>query len=106
MLKYIVELVKASYEKGAMIFQLLLLPSLAEGQQCNQTLPTVHEVDRCPVSASEWRDAVKRKRCDTLANTQNCSEPEKFVYHCLVNEKNNGLVEVCAPVWVLTGKSV
>ena len=87
-------------------FQLLLLPSLAEGKLCDQSLPTVHEVDRCPISVSEWALAAKRKRCDTLASAQNCSKPEKFAYHCLVNENKNGLVEVCAPVWVLTGKWV
>lgn len=92
--------------KSPTLFQLSLLQSLAEGNLCDQSLPTIHEVDRCPITEWEWARAAKRKRCDTLASAQKCSDPEKFAYHCLVNEKNNGLVEVCAPVWVLTGKSV
>ncbi|XP_078310507.1 uncharacterized protein LOC144618419 [Crassostrea virginica] len=106
MMLVILKVQPANAAVTSMALLLLLFPSLAEGNLCPQSLPTIHKVERCPLSASEWALAATKKRCDTLASVQICSKPEKFAYHCLVNEKKNGLVEVCAPVWVLTGKSV
>lgn len=87
------------------LFQLLLLSfHYTEGQICPQSLPTVREVDHCPTSAKEWNLSANKKKCQLLASIQNCSVPEKFVYHCLVNEEHDGLIEVCAPMWILSGK--
>lgn len=72
---------------------------------CNESLPTVQKVTHCPSNFTELQLAVKRKRCDALANKQTCvPDPNKFVYHCLVNQQNDGFVEFCAPEWILPGK--
>lgn len=71
---------------------------------CNESLPTVQKVTHCPRNFTELQLAVKRKRCDALANIQTCVDPKKFVYHCLVNQQTDGFVEVCAPEWILAGK--
>lgn len=70
---------------------------------CNESLPTVQKVTHCPRNPAELQLAVERKRCDALANIQTCVDPKKFVYHCLVNQQNDGFVEVCAPEWILAG---
>lgn len=75
-----------------------------EANQCDESLPTVQNVTHCPRNDYEWQLAVKRKRCDALASIQTCVHDRgKFVYHCLVNKQADGLVEVCAPNWILTG---
>lgn len=70
---------------------------------CNESLSTVQQVTFCPRSFTELQLAVERKRCDALAKIQTCVDPKKFVYHCLVNQQNDGFVEVCAPEWILAG---
>lgn len=51
-------------------------------------------VDICPVSEEEWRQAGARKNCTAFANQ--CSEPDKLVYHCVIDPYVNQLIEVCA----------
>lgn len=51
-------------------------------------------VDICPVSEEEWRRAETRKNCAEHANK--CSEPDKLVYHCVIDPYVNQLIEVCA----------
>lgn len=51
-------------------------------------------VDICPVSEEEWRQAAARKNCTAFANR--CSEPDKLVYHCVIDPYVNQLIEVCA----------
>ncbi|XP_061195600.1 uncharacterized protein LOC133203828 [Saccostrea echinata] len=73
-------------------------------KQCIESFPTIKGVKQCPMTEEAWLHAAKRKRCDALANIQTCvPEPDRFVYHCLVNQWGNGTVEVCAPIWILTG---
>ncbi|XP_062586986.1 uncharacterized protein LOC134248588 isoform X1 [Saccostrea cucullata] len=73
-------------------------------KQCIESFPTIKEVKQCPMTEEAWQNAAKKKRCDALANLQTCvPEPGRFVYHCLVNQWENGTVEVCAPIWILTG---
>lgn len=54
------------------------------------------------------RTAVERrkeiKNCEAIAKKQNCTESNKFLYHCVINEYGDALVEVCAPVYIMNGK--
>lgn len=84
-------------------FQFLLLSNYAEGQPCIESKPTLAVVDHCPLTAEEWASAAENKHCHALESNQKCVDPHKFVYHCLLNE-NNVSVEVCAPIWGLSGK--
>lgn len=47
--------------------------------------------------------AAKRKNCEMMAPYQNCTEPENFKYHCLINELLNATLEICAPIYYLPG---
>ena len=42
--------------------------------------------DRCPQNKAEWKEREKQFKC-----------PEADVYHCVLNSRKSGLVEVCAP---------
>lgn len=51
-------------------------------------------VEDCPYSAEKWNEAAAKKNCS--ANANQCDEPEKFVYHCVINAYANQTLEVCA----------
>lgn len=67
---------------------------VAGSNSCGVTRSTVQVVDGCPVSEKSWREAAEKKRCDVPA--KQCSEPEKLVYHCVINPYINQTLEVCA----------
>lgn len=51
-------------------------------------------VDRCPETEEEWREAAERKNC--FQHVNQCDEPGRFEYHCLINPYINRTLEVCA----------
>lgn len=65
-----------------------------EGNSCSVSPETVDVVPRCPDTEEEWRKAEQRKNCSAFADR--CNEPDKFVYHCVVNPYVNQTLEVCA----------
>lgn len=67
---------------------------VAGSNSCGVTRLTVKAVARCPVSEKSWREAAEKKRCDVPA--KQCSEPERIVYHCVINPYVNQTLEVCA----------
>ena len=60
-------------------------------------------VQSCPTTKEELEKQKARKNCEALKKQQNCTEPEKFQYHCVINELENSLVEVCAPEYIING---
>lgn len=72
-------------------------------KMCLESVPTVSVVPRCPSNAKEWVSAAKQKSCNELGRIQTCTNPDKFVYHCVLNKQGTQLLEVCAPTWFLTG---
>lgn len=71
---------------------------------CPESISTLSVVSHCPSNATEWVSAAKRKSCNDLGKVQSCTEPDQFVYHCVLNQEATQLLEVCAPVWFLSGK--
>lgn len=67
---------------------------VADSNSCKVTRLTVKVVDRCPVSEESWREAAEKKSCDVSA--KQCSEPERLVYHCVINPYVNQTLEACA----------
>lgn len=59
----------------------------------------VEQVDSCPQTAVEWKEAAARKSCKNIL--QNCSSLE---YHCVINAWKNETIEVCAPKVLIVGK--
>lgn len=55
---------------------------------------TVRGVENCPDSEEKWKEAAARKNCAAYA--RQCDEPERLVYHCVINSFINATLEVCA----------
>nr|XP_034334900.1 uncharacterized protein LOC117692048 [Crassostrea gigas] len=51
-------------------------------------------VKKCPENEEKWREAAARMNCTIYANQ--CDEPERLVYHCVINTFVNQTLEVCA----------
>ncbi|XP_065926907.1 uncharacterized protein [Magallana gigas] len=68
--------------------------SIAIDGSCPVSPSTVEIVDNCPDSEERWRQAAARKNC--TAHASSCSEPDRLVYHCLINSFVNQTLEVCA----------
>lgn len=51
-----------------------------------------------------YEERKERKNCEAFAERQNCTEPKEFSYHCVMNENEDALIEVCAPVYNILGK--
>lgn len=71
---------------------------------CPESVPTVSFVSRCPSNAKEWKSASFRKRCNDVGKIQKCTKAENFVYHCILNEEATALLEVCAPLYFMSGE--
>nr|XP_034335666.1 uncharacterized protein LOC117692276 isoform X2 [Crassostrea gigas] len=76
---------------------LLTQGSICALQYCPEAVASVEVVKFCPTTEKELDRAAKRKNCDKLATSQNCSSIENFVYHCTINSYRNATLEVCAP---------
>lgn len=74
----------------------------AEGESCPQSIPTLTIVEACPKDNTEWIIAKDRKQCHLTI--QNCSDADKFQYHCLPNRQLDKLIEVCAPTKLIIGR--
>lgn len=55
---------------------------------------SVKIVDNCPDSKEKWREAAEKMKCTEFDG--NRRNPEKFVYHCIINSFLNQTQEVCA----------
>lgn len=63
-------------------------------------MPTMKTVKSCPQTHDEWSDAANIKQCQKM-HSHNC---KSFEYHCLMNQKEDDFLEVCAPTWYISGK--
>lgn len=73
----------------------------AVGESCPQSIPTLTFVEACPTDNTEWINAKDRKQCHLTIH--NCSDADKFQYHCLPNRQLDKLIEVCAPTKLIIG---
>uniref|UniRef100_A0A8W8JNG7 Chitin-binding type-2 domain-containing protein n=1 Tax=Magallana gigas TaxID=29159 RepID=A0A8W8JNG7_MAGGI len=69
---------------------------VAGSNSCEITRSTVRVVNGCPDSEESSIEAAERKNCSAYANY--CDEPERLLYHCVINEYVNQTLEVCAYV--------
>lgn len=82
---------------------LLMIMSIFGVRNCPWSQQTVKTTDSCPKDKSEIEERSKGKNCEALAQIQNCTEPQKFKYHCVINELGNSIVEVCAEAYYIHG---
>lgn len=74
-----------------------------ESRYCSWSKETVKEVLSCPTTKAEVEERKRIKNCEALANLQNCTLPQKFLYHCVIDDRKTSLVEVCAPQYIING---
>lgn len=74
-----------------------------ENKYCKEAVQSVEKVSSCPTSKEQWDKAANKKNCWEKALKQNCTIPEKFVYHCVINGYGNATLEVCAPERLILG---
>lgn len=60
-------------------------------------------VSSCPQNKSAVEERANIKQCQAMAGNQNCTDPDNFKYHCVMNELETELVEVCAPQYYIHG---
>lgn len=70
---------------------------------CPEAVKSVIKVESCPTNNQEWENAAKLKNCKITAAQQKCSNPNKFVYHCVIDGFESETLEVCAPQKLITG---
>ena len=85
------------------MYLLTFFPQSLGWKACPQSIPTVSYVSRCPANAEEWKSAAAKKDCKAVGMNQSCSDDGSFAYHCVLNEEGTKLMEVCAPVWYMSG---
>lgn len=73
-----------------------VLPTALGCEPCQFSVFTETVVDTCPETQAELIKRKAEKKCEIWAKLQNCTEPERFKYHCAMNEHENKLIEVCA----------
>ncbi|XP_065927858.1 uncharacterized protein [Magallana gigas] len=66
----------------------------ALSNSCEVTRSTIQVVDGCPDSEEKWKKRAAIKNCAAYAS--HCAEPERLVYHCVINPYVNQTLEVCA----------
>lgn len=94
----------ASWIHVFLIVHLLLIQGyINEIIHCKEAVESVETVSSCPTSKEQWDKAASRKKCWEKAFNQTCSDPEKFVYHCVINGYANATLEVCAPQRIILG---
>lgn len=78
-----------------LIFVTAILQTLeASSYSCPISRATMQVVDDCPDTEDKWRKAAARKNCTAYASQ--CDEPERLVYHCVINTDISQTLEVCA----------
>jgi hypothetical protein len=83
------------------LFVLYKLMSVVCARNCHASAATVQYVKLCPTNESEYEDRAKAKGCFFIG--QDCTTPDKFRYHCVLNSYGNASLEVCSPVFFLNG---
>lgn len=71
---------------------------------CPFSNPTVSNATHCPKDETEWKTARENKQCYWI--TQNCTDAEKFQYHCLPTDSPGIFAEVCTPTIQIVGKKI
>lgn len=73
---------------------------------CQWSHKTAETVSLCPQNKSAMEERAKIKNCTVIAKIQRCTDPEKFKYHCVMNELETTFVELCAPQYIIHGTSI
>lgn len=85
------------------ILVVLLIQVHKSTNGCTESIKSVVTVPSCPTSKETWDLAASKKHCEKYAVRQTCTQPNEFIYHCLINGYGNETLEVCAPKRIIVG---
>lgn len=77
---------------------------IVDSTYCSWSKQTASRVTSCPKTMQEMEEREQLKNCLSLAFLQNCTDAINFKYHCVINEFENALIEVCAPEYYIHGR--
>lgn len=63
---------------------------------CNESATKIRHVKACPTDTKSWNIAAKNMNCEAIKQNCSSSQQHQFQYHCVINELENALLEVCA----------
>ncbi|XP_056007065.1 uncharacterized protein LOC125665779 isoform X6 [Ostrea edulis] len=87
---------------GIVFLYLTYYSTMVNSGLCPLPQETVSYVPSCPRTQQEWRMREQIKNCSIVF--QKCSNPHKYVYHCVINSYVNATIEVCAPGEYIIGQ--
>nr|XP_022286743.1 uncharacterized protein LOC111099663 isoform X2 [Crassostrea virginica]XP_022286744.1 uncharacterized protein LOC111099663 isoform X2 [Crassostrea virginica]XP_022286745.1 uncharacterized protein LOC111099663 isoform X2 [Crassostrea virginica]XP_022286746.1 uncharacterized protein LOC111099663 isoform X2 [Crassostrea virginica] len=67
---------------------------------CHKAKETLSIVDNCPNNEDTLHERSRKKMCHILPKCNG----EKLFYHCVIQYSYKEIIEVCAPVGIITGK--
>lgn len=82
---------------------LLIQVHKSSNNYCAESIKSIVTVSSCPTSKEKWNLAASKKHCETHALRQNCTHPTNYVYHCVINQYENEILEVCAQKRIIFG---
>ncbi|XP_062611685.1 uncharacterized protein LOC134273505 [Saccostrea cucullata] len=87
----------------------LLLCSSIRSSQGGTKYPCPESVDiasihitKCPQNRKEMEERAKTFKCES--RQQNCTTRAQYKYHCVLNSKGDGYIELCAPEVEIIGR--
>lgn len=87
-------------EDNAKIYFLLVMPILFKENSsftfCKESATKIRYVKECPKDTKSWDIAAKNMNCEAIKQNCSSSQQHQFQYHCVINEFENALLEVCA----------
>lgn len=63
---------------------------------CKESATKIRYVKECPTDNKSWDIAAKSMNCENIKQNCSSSKQHQFQYHCVLNEFENALLEVCA----------
>lgn len=64
-------------------------------------IASIH-ITKCPQNRKEMEDRSKTFKCEN--RQQNCTTANLYKYHCVLNSKGDGYIELCAPEVEIIGR--
>lgn len=89
-----------TYTFGILLY---LISSVFGSRFCQWSKETAEAVSFCPLNKRMLEVRANIKNCEAKAGIQNCTIPDNFKYHCVMNELETEFVEVCAPAYYVHG---
>ncbi|XP_061192225.1 uncharacterized protein LOC133200444 [Saccostrea echinata] len=87
--------------RAGLLFLCIPIVQTIEKTSCPHSLSTARHNVKCPTNERELGERAKLYNCEQ--HEQNCTSAANYKYHCVLNAKGDGTIELCAPVVDIIG---